>query len=129
MIYHVFNFINLYVSFLFLTGPILLDTCSLSPEAARATQTDIEMIEQLEVLANLPSTKDHRETLHSRILNAKSDISTLTPNDLILKDLKFVNGIPIPGFPILIKVIQFTYFLWGQFLYIRQRVADTIFES
>lgn len=91
-----------------MTGPILLDTCSLSPEAARATQIDIEVIGRLESLANLPSTKESRDTIHSQLLNAKSDITTLTPNDLLIKDLKFVNGIPIPGLPILTQVIQST---------------------
>jgi inorganic pyrophosphatase/exopolyphosphatase len=45
-----------------------------------------------------------RTNIYNKILKAKTDISKLSLNDLLIKDLKVVNGIPIPGFQILVKV-------------------------
>ncbi|XP_011299276.1 protein prune homolog isoform X2 [Fopius arisanus] len=85
-----------------LQGPILVDTCNLSAEAGRATSLDIEIMEKLESLMQKKGTKT-RDEIHSLILNAKTDISSLSPEDLLIKDLKYVNGIPMAGFPILVE--------------------------
>ncbi|XP_015122140.1 exopolyphosphatase PRUNE1 isoform X1 [Diachasma alloeum] len=85
-----------------LQGPILVDTCNFSAEAGRATPLDIEIMEKLESLRQEKATKT-RDEIHSLILDAKTDISSLSPEDLLIKDLKYVNGIPIPGFPILVE--------------------------
>ncbi|XP_024936574.1 exopolyphosphatase PRUNE1 isoform X2 [Cephus cinctus] len=83
-----------------LRGPILIDTCNFSKEADRATPMDFDVIRQLEELNTLHPSRDQ---LYQDILNAKTDISQLTPDDLIIKDLKVVNGIPIVGLPILVE--------------------------
>ncbi|KAF7393187.1 hypothetical protein HZH66_009020 [Vespula vulgaris] len=84
----------------FLRGPILLDTCNFSEEANRATALDREIMETLERISSLGSDRDQ---VYQGILAAKTDISELTPDDLILRDLKFESGVPFIGFPILVK--------------------------
>lgn len=99
----------------------MIDTSNFSESVARATQLDIQVMQELEKIStttntnsnsnssssgkSTPSeTQTNRNKIYSAILNAKTDISCLSPEDLILKDLKFVNGIPIPGLPILVEV-------------------------
>lgn len=82
-----------------LRGPILVDTCNFSREADRATPTDFEVIQSLEEVGSLDTERD---VVYREILSAKTDISGLTPGDLMIKDLKVVNGVPIVGFPILV---------------------------
>ncbi|XP_008208195.1 exopolyphosphatase PRUNE1 [Nasonia vitripennis] len=84
-----------------LKGPILIDTANFSEEAKRATPLDHEMIAKLEEISD--GDAQVREKLYQEILQAKTDISELTPVDLLIRDLKVVNGVPIPGFPILVK--------------------------
>lgn len=106
----------------------MIDTSNFSESVARATQLDIQVMQELEKISTNTEpdgssssssitdcgdgsgkstpleTQTNRNKIYSAILNAKTDISCLSPEDLILKDLKFVNGIPIPGLPILVEV-------------------------
>ncbi|XP_047357543.1 exopolyphosphatase PRUNE1 [Vespa velutina] len=84
----------------FLRGPILLDTCNFSKEANRTAALDREIMETLERISSLGSD---RNQIYQGVLAAKTDISELTPDDLILRDLKFESGVPFIGLPILIK--------------------------
>ncbi|XP_014600781.1 PREDICTED: protein prune homolog isoform X1 [Polistes canadensis] len=84
----------------FLRGPILLDTCKFSKEANRTTSLDREIMETLERISSLGSDRDQ---IYQGILTAKTDISELTPDDLVLRDLKFESNVPFIGLPILIK--------------------------
>ena len=83
-------------------GAILIDTCNFSKEADRATLLDYEIIEKLEILGKIDA-KDRSE-IFKIILDSKSDIKDLSAKDLLIKDLKVINGIPLPGFPTLVKV-------------------------
>ncbi|XP_076622422.1 exopolyphosphatase PRUNE1-like isoform X1 [Colletes latitarsis] len=83
-----------------LRGPILIDTCNLSKEAGRATSTDVEIVEALEKIGRLDLD---RHQVYNEILKAKSDISELTPSDLLIRDLKVTAGVPIVGMPILFE--------------------------
>lgn len=58
----------------------------------------------METLERISSLGSDRDQVYQGILAAKTDISELTPDDLILRDLKFESGVPFIGFPILIKV-------------------------
>lgn len=91
-------------------GPILVDTCNFSKEADRATTVDVEIVESLEKVGL--SDLD-RDKVFNEIVKAKSDISELTIDDLLIKDLKVIVGIPIVGLPMLVKVKAkaCTYFL------------------
>ena len=81
-------------------GPILIDTGNFSKKVDRATATDIEIVETLEKIGHL---NPDRTKLFNEIVNAKTDVSQLTPNDLLIKDLKVVVGVPIVGLPMLVK--------------------------
>ena len=93
---------NLFISLtIIFTGPILVDTCNFSREADRATPIDYEVIQSLEEVGSLDTERD---VVYRDILSAKTDISGLTPSDLMIKDLKVVNGVPIAGLPMLVQV-------------------------
>jgi len=83
-----------------LRGPILVDTYNMSDEAGRTTATDIEILNTLEQLGRL--TSDRTETFE-KIMYAKTDISELTLEELMIKDLKVTNGIPLVGFSLLVE--------------------------
>jgi len=40
----------------------------------------------------------------NKIIHAKTDISELTLEELMIKDLKVTNGIPLVGFSLLVEV-------------------------
>ncbi|XP_048511723.1 exopolyphosphatase PRUNE1 [Athalia rosae] len=84
-----------------LRGPILIDTANFSKKANKATPTDLEIIQRLEEITSIVSD---REQDYREILSAKTNISGLTASDLLMKDLKITNGIPIPGLPMLVQV-------------------------
>jgi inorganic pyrophosphatase/exopolyphosphatase len=88
------------------TGPIILDTACLSQAADRTTEFDLKMAVELET-KGIDSTR--REKLFQELLAARSDISSLTPTQLLVKDMKIASGIPVPGLPVLIEV-YFNFF-------------------
>lgn len=83
-----------------LRGPILIDTCNFSAEADRATPTDFEVTEALEKAGKLVES---RTKAFEDILAAKTDISSLTPDDLLIRDLKVTENVPIVGLPMLVQ--------------------------
>lgn len=82
-------------------GPILIDTYNMSDEAGRATAIDANVLNTLEQLGGLAS--DRSETFE-KIMRAKTDVSELTLEELMIKDLKMTNGIPLVGFSLLVEV-------------------------
>lgn len=73
--------------------------------AARATTIDIQVMETLDKMLGVSLNQEDRDKLYLKILNAKIDISSLSPMEILQKDLKLINGIiAIPGFPILVEV-------------------------
>jgi hypothetical protein len=50
-----------------------------------------------------------REKLFGELLAARSDVSSLTPSQLLVKDMKIASGIPVPGLPVLVEV-RYTFF-------------------
>lgn len=87
-------------------GPILIDTVNLSEDVKRATAMDVQVLGDLEKAGNLT---DDRSSAYQQLLDAKTDISSLKPEDLLIRDLKFANDLPIAGFPMLVEVF-FCYF-------------------
>lgn len=79
----------------------MIDTYNLSKKVDRATSMDIEIIEALEKIGSLDLDRDK---VFNEIFNAKSDISELTVDDLLIRDLKETSGVPITVLPILVKV-------------------------
>jgi inorganic pyrophosphatase/exopolyphosphatase len=73
----------------------------MSDEAGRATATDVDILNTIERLGGL--TADRTEVFN-KIVYAKTDISELTLEELMIKDLKVTNGIPLVGFSLLVEV-------------------------
>lgn len=74
----------------------------MSKEAGRATATDVDVLNTIEKLGGL--TSDRTETFN-KLIKAKTDISELTLEELMIKDLKVINGIPLVGFSLLVEVL------------------------
>ncbi|CAG0922513.1 unnamed protein product, partial [Notodromas monacha] len=76
-----------------LLGPIIVDTVNLSPAAKVATDVDQTALAKLEevLLSSEESESWDRNKQFSRLLAAKSDVSSLTSLQILLKDLKLVN--------------------------------------
>ncbi|CAL4153510.1 unnamed protein product, partial [Meganyctiphanes norvegica] len=86
-----------------LHGTILLDTVNLSEQAKRVTPKDIEMVEWLEeYLGN-----SERESVFKGLTTAKADVSTLTCEQMLRKDLKVASGtqvrVGVASVPMLVK--------------------------
>lgn len=83
-----------------LRGPILIDTCNFSKESDRATPIDVEIAAALEKAGQLDLDRDKA---FDEIVKAKSDVSQLSADDLLIRDLKVIVGVPIVGLPMLAK--------------------------
>ncbi|XP_023708607.1 exopolyphosphatase PRUNE1 isoform X2 [Cryptotermes secundus] len=83
-----------------LYGPIILDTACFSQTAGRTTELDLKMAMELE---NRGVDSTRREKLFQELLAARSDVSNLTPSQLLEKDMKITLGIPVPGLPMLVQ--------------------------
>ncbi|XP_076286145.1 exopolyphosphatase PRUNE1-like isoform X2 [Lasioglossum baleicum] len=90
-----------------LRGPILVDTFNLSEKTERTTPIDIQSLERLEHLVKQFDSEDcqleDRNTVYSRLIQARNDISELSLDDLLIKDVKVMDGVPIVGMPMLIR--------------------------
>lgn len=79
---------------------IVYDTIALKPQNLKATALDIEVAKKLEALHGFD--EEHQE-LYDRLWGAHVDVSHLTPSQLLQKDLKLVEGVYIPGLPMLVE--------------------------
>lgn len=84
----------------------MIDTYNMSDEAGRATATDVDILNTLEQLGRLTS---NRTEVFQKIMYAKTDISELSLEELMIKDLKVTNGIPLVGFSLLVEVRYFEF--------------------
>ncbi|XP_044763805.1 exopolyphosphatase PRUNE1 [Coccinella septempunctata] len=82
---------------------IVFDTLAVLPENKKATPLDIEMAKKLEDTFGFT---EPRLTLFKKIVDLHSDVSKLTPDQLLIRDLKFVGNIPIPGLPMLVETFS-----------------------
>lgn len=80
----------------------------MSVEAGRATATDIDVLNTLEKLGGLTS---NRTEIFNEIMTAKTNISELSLEELMIKDLKVINDIPLVGFSFLIEVCYLEFLL------------------
>ncbi|KAK3872707.1 hypothetical protein Pcinc_022223 [Petrolisthes cinctipes] len=72
-----------------LHGTILLDTVNLNEAAKRVTLKDVQMIDSLETYI---SPSPHRDQIFQELTTAKKDVSDLTSEQLLRKDVKVVSG-------------------------------------
>lgn len=95
----------------FLRGPIVLDTINFNPEADKARPLDIAVNTKIEARLRLDASK--RQSLFNDLVKARSDVTALTAEQLLSKDLKIITNkdksavVAIPGFPILVEVSGF----------------------
>lgn len=91
-----------------LLGTILLDTVNLSPSAQKATPKDWKAVGELEEVLGKMGAKRAREELYNPIVKARSDISSLTTDQLLRKDCKMLRtpeiSIAVPALPLLAQV-------------------------
>lgn len=93
-----------------LHAAIILDTVNFSPSADKSRELDVSIANQIEDIIEFDVKS--RKHLFNELIKARSDISSLTPLQLLSKDLKIILNpsksivIAIPGFPILVEVIQ-----------------------
>lgn len=85
----------------------------MSTKAGRTTSIDIKVLNGLEQLGEL---KSDRTEIFNKIMNAKTDISELSLEQLMIKDLKVTNGVPLVGFPFLVEVYYLFLLLINKFI-------------
>ncbi|VEN59830.1 unnamed protein product [Callosobruchus maculatus] len=78
---------------------IVYDTVGLLPENGRAKELDISIASRLEEKYGF---KEDRKTVYQKLWRAHNDVSHLTPKQLLNKDLKMIETIPVPGLPMLV---------------------------
>ncbi|KAG5892913.1 hypothetical protein JTB14_006228 [Gonioctena quinquepunctata] len=78
---------------------IIYDTVALLPENGRATELD------LHIAKNLRDTfqfDEDTQLLYKKLWTAHIDVSHLTPRQMLDKDMKVVENVPVPGLPMLV---------------------------
>ncbi|KAK9718149.1 DHHA2 domain [Popillia japonica] len=80
---------------------VIFDTIGLSPQAGKVKDLDIEVSKKLEQFLQIPNP-DH-QGLFNKLWAEHNNVSHLTPRQLLIKDMKFVENVLIPGLPMLVK--------------------------
>jgi len=94
-----------------LRNAIILDTVNFNESAKRAKPKDIEICEELEKAIEAAAERpiEPRKILYTDLIEARSDVDSLTPLQILRKDLKFLvhqesgTKVALSGFPITIK--------------------------
>lgn len=84
----------------FISDTIIYDTVGLVPKNGRTTELDVCLSETLQEDFCLKEDKKH---IFERLWSAHCDVSHLTPAQILIRDLKIVFDIPIPGLPFLVE--------------------------
>ncbi|KAL1517066.1 hypothetical protein ABEB36_000879 [Hypothenemus hampei] len=79
---------------------IVFDTIALKPENHKVTPLDLEIATLLECEYGFTSD---RQQLFDVLWQAHNDVSSLTPDQLLQKDLKIFEKVYIPGLPMLVE--------------------------
>lgn len=83
-----------------LYGTIVLDTVNFNEDANRFKELDSKIAAQLE---NKFKITEKRSDFYAKLVKARSDVSALTPLQILHRDLKFVDNVGIPGVPMLVE--------------------------
>ncbi|XP_073966249.1 exopolyphosphatase prune [Choristoneura fumiferana] len=86
-----------------LHSTIILDTVNFSKEVNKATPHDLEIILFLESVLKPENFENEREQTLSRLLGARTNVSKLSAAQLLKKDVKMVQDVYVPSFPILVE--------------------------
>lgn len=86
---------------------ILLDTVNFSEKVQIFTPKDLDVATEIEKLFHENFSESRRKEIFDKIVRVKTDISSLTPYQVLNKDAKFLsfNGVNIslPGFPMAVQ--------------------------
>lgn len=93
----IYFYYNVQYSF---SGAILIDTYNLSEKAGLAKSIDLEIVSTLEHFGPIPD----RIKLFNQIMDAKVNITELTFEEILCKDLKITYDVPIIVICMLIEV-------------------------
>lgn len=89
-----------------LHAAIVMDTVNFSIDAARATDKDHQIAEEIEQILCIDNSTELRLQLFRELAAAREDVSNLSSHQLLYKDMKIIsNGIStikiaLPGYPI-----------------------------
>ncbi|XP_019871679.1 exopolyphosphatase PRUNE1 [Aethina tumida] len=83
-----------------LYATIVYDTVGLKPENGRMKELDLNIAKKLEDLFKFDKDRD---STFAEVRQAHIDVSHLTVRQLLLRDLKIVCDIPVPGLPMLVE--------------------------
>ncbi|XP_057652241.1 exopolyphosphatase PRUNE1-like [Diorhabda carinulata] len=83
-----------------LYATIVVDCKALDPSKGKARELDCKMAELLEKKYNF---NDTRRTLFKKIMNLRTNVSNLTPKQILYKDTKIIKGVPMPSLPMLVE--------------------------
>lgn len=86
--------------FSYILDTIIYDTIALNPENGRVRPLDIKIAERLERKFDLP---EDRQKLFKYLWRVHTDTDNLTAEQLLLRDLKIIDGIPLPSLPMLVN--------------------------
>lgn len=93
-------------------GPIVLDTINFSPSADKVRPLDIEMRNYIENLLGVQNVEINRKSIYEDLVEARADVSTLSPLQILSKDLKIISNqagtvkIALPGVIDVFKFIE-----------------------
>lgn len=71
---------------------------ALLPENGRVKELDITVAEKLRKMYNF---EENAKIVYEKLWKAHNDVSKLTPKQMLFKDLKVIENIPVPGLPML----------------------------
>ncbi|KAJ8924784.1 hypothetical protein NQ315_000937 [Exocentrus adspersus] len=77
---------------------IIFDTVALIAEVGRAKELDFAVTKKLE---NKFEFNQDRKVVYDKLWAAHNDVSHLSPRQILVKDLKIVENLPVPGLPML----------------------------
>lgn len=80
-------------------GVIVFDTIAFSSEAGKAKDLDVKITDELIKRFALQS---NAKQIYQELWTAHNDVSKLSPKQLLYKDLKITEGIPLCGLPMLV---------------------------
>ena len=75
-----------------LYAAIVLDTINFSKYADRFRPLDVEIVENIEQYLNIENIEEHRKILFDKLVEARSDISSLNSLQILSKDLKIISN-------------------------------------
>lgn len=84
----------------FILETIIYDTVALLPENGRTKELDLVIAKKLE---DKFCFNEGRNIVYNKLWTAHNDVLHLSPKQILVKDLKIIENIPVPGLPMLVE--------------------------